>query len=148
MPPLAETGFYTEDQRPDKLSLLRFGPTLPVVVGHLPAGEDTPKQTETVPALIDTGALRSCIDVALARRLALPIVDTQKVSGVGGVSEQPVFLAKIDFPALSSYEYGRFAGVKLTEGRQRHSVLLGRTFLHNLIMIYDGIHGHVTLSGR
>ena len=145
--PLAEAGFLSEGGRPDPELLVAWGPTTPAVVAHFPAGEDTPKQAETVSALIDTGAAESCIDVGLAERLGLPVVDKCMVSGVGGAARHPVYAAKIEIPNLSGqYQRGRFSGVRLADGGQRHLVLLGRTFLRNVIMVYDGIRGHATLA--
>lgn len=42
--------------------------------------------------------------------------------------------------------YGRFLGVHLLAGRQPHQALLGRTFLQEFTMTYEGRTGVVTLS--
>lgn len=151
--PLAEAGFafpkIPEDQR---RSLLTFhGPTLQVIVGHLDstgtsATIDKAKATESAHALVDTGAGMSCIDDQLAKKLGLPVIDKQQISGVGGPGLYDVYLAYIDMPTLSYGQYGRFTGVHLVAGGQAHSVLLGRTLLDTMIMIYDGERGSVTIA--
>ena len=41
-------------------------------------------------------------------------------------------------PALSFFQYGIFHGVSLTEGEQPHRALIGRSFLQDMMLIYDG----------
>ena len=152
--PLAEAGFahrnVPEDQRASLL--IRFGPTLQVTVGHLDAKDpavpvlDGGRASESVYALVDTGALESCIDDQLAKKLALPVIDRQQCAGVGGPSTHDVYLALVEIPALAFVQYGRFMGVHLAIGGQRHQALLGRTLLDGMVMIYDGAKGSVTLA--
>ena len=144
--PLIDAGFRTGAGLADHRTLVTVGPSLQVTVMHLPVDDGPSGPSETVHALIDTGAWHSCIDAGLAQKLELPVVDTQAISGVNGVAEHPVYLARIDVPQLAGFQYGRFAGVKLTEGGQPHAVLLGRTFLQGIIMIYDGLRAQVTLA--
>ena len=129
--------------------LVRNGPTLSVRIGFDPAyrkGVGTPNlPAEEHPALVDTGALVSCIDSALAANLGLPIVDRQPVSGVHGAHEVNLHLAQINIPTLDFTIIGRFHGVHLTDGGQLHLALLGRTFLNRCTMSYDGFDGRVTI---
>jgi predicted aspartyl protease len=131
--------------------LVRNGPTLATRIGfdqgyriadrvppNLPEGEHA--------ALVDTGAQLSCIDSALAADLNLPIVDREPVSGAHGSHEVNVHLAQIYVPALEMTIVGRFHGVHLTAGNQKHLALLGRTFLQRCTMSYDGPAGTVTIS--
>jgi predicted aspartyl protease len=151
--PLAEAGFCNpaipEDKRAD--ILVTIGPTLAVTVGHLDSKAANPalakdQASELVNALVDTGALESCIDDALAKKIGLPVIDRQICSGVNGESSHDVYLALIDIPTLSFMQYGRFMGVHLTAGGQPHQVLLGRTLLRTMVLIYDGVHGTVTIA--
>ncbi len=145
--PLADASLLNGEGRYDHDLLIVHGPTLQVIVGHLHVSDvPTPEQSETVHALIDTGATESCIDVELAQRLQLPVVDVQPVSGVAGTSDHPVYLARVSIPSLDFYQYGRFTAVALSRGGQGQSVLLGRTFLQKVIMIYDGLRAQVTLA--
>lgn len=151
--PLAEAGFcipaIPEDQR--QQFLVTIGPTVNVTVGHLDSKSANPalakdQASESVPALVDTGALESCIDDALAKKLGLPVIDRQTCSGVSGPSTHDVYLAMIDIPTLQFAQYGRFMGVHLAVGGQPHHVLLGRTLLKDMMLVYDGVHGTVTIA--
>ena len=97
-------------------------------------------------ALVDTGALDSCIDSDLAAQLGLPIVDGIEVAGVLGAGEVNVHLAQIYVPALTLTIYGQFAGVHLTAGGLSHAAILGRSFLRRYVMNYAGPTGAVTIS--
>ena len=149
MPPLIEAGFADKDGKGDPRSLAVYGPSVQVEVGTMlpePDGSEIDSPRETVHALIDTGASESCIDEDLAQTLQLPVVDKIKISGVGGAEDHNVYLARVDIIHLGTYQYGRFAGVKLAEGGQLHQVLLGRTLLQDCIMIYDGLRGFCTIA--
>ena len=131
--------------------LVSEGPTIPVEVGfdihfHPSRGVNPDLGPHLFHALVDTGAYDSSIDSALADELNLPIVDTGTIAGAGGPATVDLYLAQIYIPGLNWIIYGRFAGVHLSEGGQTHRVLLGRTFLRNYTMSYDGRTGSVTLS--
>jgi hypothetical protein len=140
-----------------------FGPTVTVEVGFeasmfaqdanmtsvaqaLVSGSAQSGILRTVPALIDTGAVDSCIDEDLANELGLPLVDRQTSSGVGGAHELNLYLGHIRIPALAQINWGRFIGAKLAAGGQPHRALSGRGQLNGMILIYDGRTGAVTLS--
>jgi hypothetical protein len=54
------------------------------------------------------------------------------------------YRAKLAF--RTPFQWGAFAGVELRAGGQPHGVLLGRSFLNQCIMIYDGIREQVTVA--
>ena len=144
--PLADAGFSDEDGR-GREHLLALGPTLSVSVSHFEQDPETgTRLTEVVNALVDTGATQSCIDSRLAERLGLPVIDAMEVAGVGGTRTHNVYLASVSIPSLGLSQYGEFAGVELQDGGQPHAALLGRSFLQNVILIYDGLRGQVTLA--
>jgi predicted aspartyl protease len=134
--------------------LAAHGPTLLVRIGF-DAGYD-PTVAQVLPdlpqnplyALVDTGALESCIDSALAMNLNLPIVDRRMVSGAHGAKEVNVHLAQIHIPALEFIQYGAFCAVDLQAGGQQHQALIGRTFLRNFTMTYEGRTGTVLLHNN
>ncbi len=131
--------------------LMLNGPTLAVEVGfdsdYQPgAGRQPALPSRRFPALVDTGALESCIDSELAITLNLPIVNRRQVSGVGGVLDVNEYMAQIYVPELNFTILGPFAGVHLIAGGQPHYALLGRTFLRHFAMAYDGRVGSVSLS--
>ncbi len=131
--------------------LVTHGPSLLVNIGFDPAYRPGASVIPSLPgtgiyALVDTGATESCIDSALATRLNLPIVDRKHIAGVSGPREVNMHLAQIFVPTLTWTIYGSFAGVDLVAGGQLHHALIGRTFLQNFTMVYEGPTGTVTLS--
>ena len=132
--------------------LTMYGPTILVDIGHAPAfkagmpGAVPKSAMQGVEALIDTGAGESCIDSLLAAQHNLPIVDRRNVSGAHGSHPVNMHLAQVYFPGLKHTVWGAFAGVHLSAGGQPHKALIGRTFLRNFKMLYDGKTGDVTIS--
>ena len=63
-----------------------------------------------------------------------------------GPHEFNYHLAQIYVPDLDHTIYGQFAGVHLAAGGQPHVALIGRTFLRDYTMTYEGRTGQVTLS--
>lgn len=128
------------------------GPTLSVEIGFDPWYVATPGNlrpsipTARWPALVDTGASASCIDAALAQSLGLPLSGRDNVAGVGGISPVDRYLAQIYIPSLNWTIYGTFSGAYLSAGGQPHQALIGRDFLKNFRMTYEGRTGEVILS--
>jgi len=132
--------------------LVQIGPTMSVDVGFDPTWK-VGNATGPVPgitninALVDTGAIESCIDALLATNLGLPLVDRMQVSGAHGAHPVNGYVAQIHLlPPLNFTIYGRFAGVHLAAGGQAHQVLLGRTLLRHFTLFYDGTTGNVLLT--
>ena len=44
--------------------------------------------------------------------------------------------------------YGAFAGVHLTAGGQVHTALIGRTFLQDFTLTYEGQTGRVSIANE
>lgn len=149
--PTTRIGFKDTDSLSGQDILIRFGPTLFVQIGFDPAYKPEASSRPSLPqlelpALVDTGASESCIDSALAQKLELPAVDTGYISGVQGTSETIFYLAQIFVPGLNWTIYGRFSGVHLTTGGQPHNTLLGRDFLRNFALPYEGRTGDVIIG--
>ena len=131
--------------------LVHAGPTLLVDIGFDMAFKSDGSNghpnlgIKGVHALVDTGATTSCIDSQLAIALNLPIVDQSRIAGVSGERTVNMHLAQILIPSLDFTVYGQFAGVDLAAGGQAHSALIGRTFLKNFKMVYDGTTGQVVI---
>lgn len=128
--------------------MVDLGPTLKVDIGlRRSIGKDgkpdLPKKG--IRALIDTGAGGDCIDDALARALGLVVHEEGYISGVGGRHWAATYMARLYVPSLDRLLFQSFTGVKLVEGGQWHSVILGRTFLRRHRLIYDGTKGQVEL---
>ena len=149
--PTASAGFSDAEGLPGREALAQQGPTLHVQIGFDPRYRPQSKKRPALPdmrlpALVDTGALDSCIDSDLAARLGLPIADRIEIAGVLGVGEVNVHLAQIYVPDLALTLYGQFAGVHLTAGGLSHSAILGRSFLRRYVMTYDGPIGAVAIG--
>lgn len=129
--------------------LVQFGPTLRVDIGRKSRsafGETPDLACKGIKALIDTGAGGDCIDDRLARELGLPITDEGEFTGTSGRHHAFIYTARLYVPALKRMLFQPFAGVKLAEGGQFQRVLLGRTFLRQCRLIYDGRTGQVDVS--
>ena len=105
--PTVDCGFGSPD------SLYLYGPTLLIEIGldedfHPESGGSPRLESGRVPALVDTGALESCIDSALAAQLNLPVVNRGMVAGAGGPSTVNIHLAQIHVPDLNWFIYGSF----------------------------------------
>ena len=149
--PTTRVGFDDDRNLLGRDALVRSGPTIYVNIGfdaaYQPGVSGRPDLPDRQwPALVDTGAMASCIDSALAMELGLPVVDREHIAGVQGAFAVNVHLAQMYLPGLNWTVYGRFHGVHLSDGGQPHSALIGRTFLRSFTMVYDGRTGSVTIS--
>lgn len=150
--PTTKCGFDDVPGMPGREALVGTGPTLFVNIGFDPTYDPAiPAKLPVLPpevlwALVDTGAAESCIDGDLAMRLNLPVIDRRSLSGAHGAKEVNVHLAHVHVPSLLFTIYGPFCAVDLAAGGQRHLALIGRTFLKNFTMVYEGRTGTVTLS--
>lgn len=125
--------------------LQQFGPMLDVQIGQAVPAQQATLQVpalQTVYALIDTGATHSCVDERLAIGLNLPVIDRRQVAGVAGSIIHNIYLAQMVIIGLNMTYRGRFIGVDLSGNC---NALIGREFLSEAIMIYDGIGGTITL---
>lgn len=128
----------------DPRQLVSRGPTIEVCVAFSgPLGQCNGGR---YPALIDTGATSNAIDVSLAAELDLPVIDQQTVNGVAGAYNTTRHLGQIYIPDLGVTLRGAFTAVQLSASGQMHRVLLGRTLLRNMQMLYDGPTGRVNLT--
>ena len=131
-----------------EVALQAHGPTIPILIGTpfgqtaSNGGAQTPSPRQVM-ALVDTGATQSCVDITFADQLGLPAVDVQPVNGVAGLANHTVYLGQLVVPELEiSLPAGRLIGV----GLHTHQVIVGRDFLRQTIMIYDGSTGSLTIT--
>jgi hypothetical protein len=151
--PTALCGFNTTPGANGRDLLVGHGPSLLVQIGFDPGYDPVavPRRPPNLPqgpvlALVDSGAIESCIDSTLAMNLNLPIIDRRMISGVHGRREVNVHLAHVHVPSLSFAVHGPFSAVDLAAGGQSHLALIGRTFLQHFTMVYEGRSGTVTLT--
>ena len=99
----AEAGFTSRH------NLVQHGPTISVQIGfdpsYQPSGPIPNLGTSPRPALVDTGAVATCIDSSLAADLQLPIIGRKTISGVLGAGSVYVHLAQIYIPDLDFVAY-------------------------------------------
>ena len=107
-----------------------MGPQLPV---HLP-GAATP-----VPALLDTGAAMSIIDIDLAQALHYPPTsDKMPIGGVGQGEEHPTFEIDVHIPDLGRDVPKPIASGPLIRSRLAFVFIIGRDVLLDYILTIDG----------
>lgn len=76
----------------------------------------------------------------------MPLVEQTNLAGIGGSYYAGMYAAQIHIPALSHTIYGEFAGIDMLGGGQQHEALIGRTFLRQCRMTYDGVTGGAVIS--
>ena len=144
-------GFSDQPGLSGQETLIRYGPTILVEIGYDAGFEDSDRERpdipdDLLPALVDTGASDSCIDASYADTLGLLKSDQGDIAGVGGVISVDYYLAQIYVPGLNRTIYGQFAGVRLQGGGQSQYAIIGRDFLQNYTLLYQGRTGRVTIS--
>lgn len=148
--PSVQAGFKSgKNGRTTADLLVSLGPTLLVDVGlksRSSAGDKPDLPEKKVRALIDTGAGGDCIDDDLARALRLPVTDEGEISGVGGRHHAYIYTARVYVPGLDRLLFQPFTGVRLQAGDQWHKLILGRTFLRQHRLVYDGVAGQVEIQ--
>jgi len=151
VPVNAKCGFDSVPGGATGASLLAaYGPTIIVDIGFDPNFDPSKGGVplagiKGIKALVDTGASHSCIDTMFATQLGLPIVDRKPIAGTYGKHDVNMYLAQVHYPALGFTIWGQFAGVNLQTGGQQHGALIGRAFLQNVSMVYNGATGDVVL---
>lgn len=107
-------------------------------------GKQVP-EPKAIVAMIDTGASISAIDSSVAASLGLQQTGSVQVGGVGGMSQQPVFAASLEFtdPKIA-YDPLSLSGSSL--GAPDFQMLIGRNILCQMILTYDGAQGRFTLA--
>ena len=149
---IADCGFGDSVVNSGAERLAHAGPTLLVDIGFDPkysyaeSGSALSSDITQVPALVDTGATFSGIDDALAQSLNLPLVDRQVLCLYGGKRELNAYLAHIVVPALSLFQHGIFYGLSFDEIDRPYRAVIGRTFLRDMMLVYDGRTGSVRIT--
>lgn len=130
--------------------LEQHGPMVSVHIGldnsfHPSKANEQNLPATQVPALVDTGAYLSCIDWTIAEKLGLRVVDKEKVGGVHGAQCVNIHLAQIYIPDLDFLMGGVFIGANL-RAAGLPPALLGRDFLRDFTMVYEGQTGTVRIT--
>jgi len=141
-------GPATPDERTRRRETAIFGHLLPVTLGDVPVGASSPAPARTLATrgLIDTGASDVCIDYRLAMELGLKVINQTTVGVVGGIAMANVYLGRLSLPEIGFDEVMPLYALKVRQ--PTHAVLLGRSFLQNYIVTFDGPAGHFTVARR
>ena len=99
-------------------------------------------------ALIDTGALSTCLDISTAEIIGLPVCGTTEITSASHTVEVPIFVGKLVLPNFININVKRGAGVNLKEfGTDLGLIaLIGRDILEIAILVYNGPGGSFSLS--
>ena len=149
---ITDCGFRDDPYFSGAGKLVQNGPALLVNIGLDPEykyAESEPTFNSgiiQVPALIDTGASFSAIDEDIAQSLGLPLVDRRVFYLLNGKRELNAYLAHMVVPALSWFQHGIFYGLCFAEMDRDYGAVLGRTFLRDMMLVYDGRTGSVRIA--
>jgi hypothetical protein len=122
---------------------LTLGGHLIEVIVHRPDGEPaepTDLQFWETGALIDTGASHVCIDFRIALDLKLRQIDQGMVGTMGGSVPASIHLGVLEVPALRFKRLMPLYAFRVR--RVNFSVLLGRSFLADYIVTFNGPEGY------
>lgn len=125
-----------------------FGHILPVHIAAFGASSKTSSMPALVETngLIDTGASDVCIDYRIALELGLREIDQATVGVVGGSTLAKIYLGRLTVPDVG---FDRVCPLYALRVRHpTHDVLLGRSFLENYIVTFDGPAGTFTFATR
>ena len=144
--PVVSATFEHDRGLPDRDALLRHGPSIDVHVAPLARYAEPGLDGPPAGAIIHTATRYDCIDAAFAERLRLPVVDTVEVLTPAGHHTIAVYAAFVTVPRLGLQRFGSFVGIDFAYAGSPRRVVLGRSFLESVIMIYDGLRGQVTFA--
>lgn len=123
------------DRHARSSELAAVGPVIDVRIGDVVLSASLPAR-----GLIDTGASVVCIDRRLALRLGLRAVNQADVQIPGGLTMQStVYAGRLIVPALGFDQVMPLYSAGMQQ--VHHDVLLGRAFLRNFIVSFDGPAG-------
>ena len=120
--------------------LMMKGPLLLVTLSSV---HEDGKKVEGL-ALIDTGATRTCVDIAKAEEAGMNVVGAGQINSAAGPRKVPLFAAKVEIKRVGVLTSPRCLGVDL-QG-QDIIALIGRDLLRRAVFVYNGTNGTVSLS--
>lgn len=102
-------------------------------------GEGAAGGPEPLEGVIDTGASVICVDARVVRRLGLVAINRKPVQMADGrLATSTIYRARMVIPALGFDDMAQVFAIEMDYASRR--VLLGRSFLRNYIVNYDGPH--------
>ncbi len=114
-------------------------------------GGITLNNVRNVIALIDTGASITSIDKNVLNQLGYPPYGTVNLATASGQVTVPLYLVRLilfsnvpDVRARIVLDNVTVAAVDLSA--QQYKALIGRDILRNILLIYDGVAGQITIT--
>jgi len=129
-----------------RAGLRELGPQ--VQISLFPAGEPTPESPEPVAgrALIDTGALTTCVDRHAAEQAGLSVVGSGKMTSATHENEiVPIYAGKLRITGLP-FEIKMRSALGANLRPQGLIALIGRDLLENCVLVVNGPDGSFSLS--
>ncbi|HKZ58592.1 MAG TPA: hypothetical protein VJ547_01930 [Candidatus Thermoplasmatota archaeon] len=132
--------------------LSRYGPVIKVRIqvpddaGTLPTNlPDSGTHGRQGLALIDTGAARSAVDAGVIRGMGVVPVDVAMTGTAVGSHLLDVFPATLGFDELGlTLVFDKVLGANIAA--QGIIAILGRDVLRRMVLVYDGVSGHVVIA--
>ena len=95
--------------------------------------------SETLDGIIDTGASVICVDARIVKRLGLVAVNRRPVQMADGrIETSTIYTARMAIPALGFDDLVQVFAIAMQTERPISRVLIGRSFLKDYIVSYDG----------
>jgi hypothetical protein len=96
-------------------------------------------------ALVDTGASCCCVEESVLRRLQLEPVRQTEVRSPNGARLQSVYVTRLSFPG-SVVPAAELPVVGVQMGDKETIALIGRDFLRQCLLVYNGLAGNCSLA--
>jgi hypothetical protein len=102
-------------------------------------GDDIETAPEQLQGIIDTGASVICVDSRIVKRLGLVASGKKPVQMADGRLEtSTIYTARMAIPALGFDDLVQVYALKMQSAAPISRVLIGRSFLRDYIVNYDG----------
>jgi predicted aspartyl protease len=140
-------------QIPPPVCLMQRGPCVQVSITLADQiASELIKRQEPVPppvsglALIDTGAISSCIDEETAKQMQLPVVNVVSMASASHASTKAnQYPIKLQIAGIPISFNSTATGAPLKTAHQGLIALIGRDLLQHCVLIYNGALGSVSL---
>jgi hypothetical protein len=111
------------------------GPDVELVL----SADDGIAQPEHLKGIIDTGASAICVDSRITKRLGLVASNRKPVQMADGRLETAtIYTARLQIPALGFDDLVQVFAIEMKSHAPVSRVLIGRSFLRNYIVNYNG----------
>ncbi|MGC8544281.1 MAG: aspartyl protease family protein [Vulcanisaeta sp.] len=111
----------------------------------------TLNNVRNVAALIDTGASITAVDKGVLNKLGYPPYGTINLTTAGGTAAVPMYLVKLTLfsnvpSVIARIVLDNISVAAVDLATQQYKALIGRDVLRNILLIYDGAAGQITVT--